>query len=469
MPGIATVRLSFEGWPDGAVRPSVFKIPVVPRKATYAVSVSPRQHAVWRLPEGWQVRQVSVTPNGRDVAVVSRRRDKSGDTYRLSLCEFPTGRVRHVLLDLPPEKGFSHWIYSLAFSPDGRWLAVSHLRQGGTEKNAQRDEVYISAGRLFLIDLTNGEVIHRMQTDGFSVYGLAFTPDGTKLATTQSSRTDRRKGERFEPEFNGDVRIWNVASGKLLTTFRADRGQGPSHVAFAPDGKSLAVSYWIASPDRTADTFVVKVLDFRDGRLRATLPDRDEPQFFPDSRSLLARGIKGNLVLHDLDNQRDQVVLTFASPNRWARHWRLAADGRSAFCFLNDGQIVSVELPSGKVLAEKQAPAGRDPKRRYSCTAQSRDGHLFAAGEHTEPPQHMSGAQPEDWEEVPPSEIHVWDTRQLRPLATLTGHVGRINDIDFSPDGHWLLSGGIDGTVRLWDLSDLAPSSLAPTANVRQN
>jgi WD40 repeat protein len=55
------------------------------------------------------------------------------------------------------------------------------------------------------------------------------------------------------------------------------------------------------------------------------------------------------------------------------------------------------------------------------------------------------------------------------PVSAASCHVGRINDIDFSPDGHWLLSGGIDGTVRLWDLSDLAPSSLAPTANVRQN
>jgi dipeptidyl aminopeptidase/acylaminoacyl peptidase len=309
--GIATVKLSFEGWPDGDVQPSVFKVPVVPRKATYSVSTSPRQHAVWRLPEGWQVSQVSVAPNGRDVAVASMRRDKSGDTYRLNLCEFPTGRVRYTLLDLPPEEAFRHWM-QMVFSLDGRWLAVSVLRQGDIERNARRDYVYIYADRFFLIDLTNGTIAHRMQTDGFTVTDLAFNPNGTKLATAQFSRIDHLRSERLESDFNGDVRIWEVASGKQLATFGATQGNGPFHVAFAPDGKSVAVSYSVASPDRTRDTNFVRIFDPVDGRLRVTLPERDQPQFIPgSSRSLLVRGTAGNLILHDLENRRDNIVLTF--------------------------------------------------------------------------------------------------------------------------------------------------------------
>jgi WD domain, G-beta repeat len=156
------------------------------------------------------------------------------------------------------------------------------------------------------------------------------------------------------------------------------------------------------------------------------------------------------------------------APKRWLRDCRPAPDGRSAFCFFDDGEMLRVELPSGKVLARKESPAARDPKRRYLCSAESRDGRLFAAGEHTEPPQRttaqrMTDTRLEEWAELPPSEIHIWDTK-LRPLATLTGHLGKINDLAFSPDGHWLLSGGTDGTVRVWDLSDLGPN-----ANIGQN
>jgi WD40 repeat protein len=385
------------------------------------------------------------------------RRDKFEDTYRLTLCELPTGRVRYALLDLPPEKVFSHWIQHLAFSPDGRRLAVSVLRQAGIEKNAQGDNVYVSADRLFVIDLTNGKVVHRMETDGFGIHGLAFTPDSTKLATVQFSRVDHRKGESLEPEFNGDVQIWDVITGKQLAMFGATPGNGPSQVAFAPDGKSLAVDYSIASPDLTKHTSFIRIFDPTDGRLRTSLPERYRPQFMPaNSHLLLARGTKGNLMLHDLENQRDSVVVTFPYPKRWLRDCHPAADGRSAFCFFDDGEMVVVELPSGKVLAKQDAPAGRDRKRRYWSSARSSDGQLFAAGEHTEPPRRMEGPQLEDWAEVPPSEIRIWDTKRLRPLATLTGHLGKINDLSFSPDGHWLLSGGTDGTVRVWDLSDLA-------------
>jgi WD40 repeat protein len=58
--------------------------------------------------------------------------------------------------------------------------------------------------------------------------------------------------------------------------------------------------------------------------------------------------------------------------------------------------------------------------------------------------------------------VWLWDIkdRAANPLA-LRGHDGNIYSVAISPDNHWLVTGSLDGTARLWslqvkDLIDLA-------------
>ncbi len=37
----------------------------------------------------------------------------------------------------------------------------------------------------------------------------------------------------------------------------------------------------------------------------------------------------------------------------------------------------------------------------------------------------------------------------------MLGHEGLVRQIDFSPDGRWLASGGDDGTIRIWPMPDM--------------
>src|SRR5262249_51217880 len=48
----------------------------------------------------------------------------------------------------------------------------------------------------------------------------------------------------------------------------------------------------------------------------------------------------------------------------------------------------------------------------------------------------------------------LWDVATGRPLRVLQGHGGAVNCLAYFPDGRTLASGGGDGTIRLWNVSD---------------
>lgn len=105
--------------------------------------------------------------------------------------------------------GMSEDVRAVAFSPDGRHLAVHSV-----------------GGSIWIFDLATGKAVRQVFNVESAIHSrIAYSPDGQRLAGTNA----------------GELSIWEVASGKLLTrnspNQRKSWGRG---LAFSRDGKWLA-------------------------------------------------------------------------------------------------------------------------------------------------------------------------------------------------------------------------------------
>ena len=151
---------------------------------------------------GQEFRAVAFSPDGQLLAT-------GGWISAIHLWDVQTGRLLKTL----PEK---YGVETLAFSPRGRFLA-----SGGGFKDPTIRLWHVPTGeKRFTL---TGHAKNRNSGHTSDVYSVAFSPDGTLLA---SGGID-------------GLRLWNPSTGRGLVTLTANRSS-VSVVAFSSDGRTLA-------------------------------------------------------------------------------------------------------------------------------------------------------------------------------------------------------------------------------------
>ncbi len=173
-----------------------------------------------------RVMTVLFTPDGKQLISVSH--DKTIRTW-----DVITGTPLRVLRP-PIGPGPQGMLYAEALSPDGRTLAT-----GGNSQWSGKSHIY-------LIDLDTGHLARVLTGHTGSATALAFSPDGTRLASASLDHT---------------ARIWNPTEGQCERVLSGHEDQIYG-LAFSPDGRRLAT----ASLDKTG-----RIWSLADGRCEAVL------------------------------------------------------------------------------------------------------------------------------------------------------------------------------------------------------
>ncbi len=199
-------------------------------------------------------------------------------------------------------KGHQGWVWYMLFSPDGRKLFSS-----GTD------------GTIRVWDVASGRELHKLTGHGDRTMRLTASRDGRWLASVSDS-----------------VILWDLTTGREKTRFAMTKDGSANQLAFSPDSHLLAA----VGGHVPTGTGEVKVWQVTSGKLGRSFGGQKallfSVAFSPDGRTLATGGGDGSLFLWELASGRQRHQFTGHESYIWS------------IAFSPDGRLLaasSVEAP----------------------------------------------------------------------------------------------------------------------------
>jgi WD40 repeat protein len=285
-------------------------------------------------------------------------------------------------------RGHEESVMSVAYSPDGRWIA------SGSDDRSIR-----------VWDADTGAEQRVIRGHERSVKGVAYSPDGRRVVSGSDDKT---------------VRVWDAATGAELLVLRG-HGSWVWSVAFSPDGQRIASGSW----DHT-----VRVWDAATGAEMCVLRGHEgrvtSVSYSPDGRRIASGAWDNTVRLWDAETGAELCILH--GHQHHVNSVAFSRDGRRIASGSSDRAIRVWDAETGAELRV----LGRQ-KGAVCSVAFSPDGRRIASGA---------------WDNT----VRLWDADGGAELHVLRGHELQVGSVTYSTDGQRVASGSWDRTVRMWDV-----------------
>src|ERR1022692_1611543 len=332
-----------------------------------------------------------------------KRLVSGSEDHSLRLWDASNGKL---IREMP---GHEKAVRTALFSPDGRYIV-----SGSDDKTIR------------LWDAHTGEPIRQLAENETKVFALSFSPDGHRLLAGAGS-------------IPYTCAVYEFPSGKLLTRF-TEHTNIVMATAIAPDGETAATA--------GGNSQEIYLWSLSTGQVKRKLVGAGDTvwsvAFAKDGHSIAF----GNQFASQSPNERGPLQKTILLRAAGETPVSLGGTVKSEADFIrasdHNGSFqlrtkAGKDFPDGvlEILKDEKTlhEIERDPRSgdRHDCYSFTPDGRYVASG----------GAQ---------GFLTLYSTESGERVADLIGHTSEVWAVAVSPDGHTLVSGSNDQTIRLWDI-----------------
>ncbi len=266
-----------------------------------------------------------------------------------------------------------------------------------------------STGTVKIIDLDAVDRNRSFRGHRWGVSQVAFSPDGAFVA---SGGTD------------GVLVVWNVASGEESLRVKISRMGGVTALCFSSDGSMLAA----AGGDATIGIWKTDSWDKMSTLDQGQLLPATSLGFSPDGKRLYEARRDGNVGFSTVSTTKHNLLSGNWSMNP-PRDMVLGTEENFVYVLVESGRLKKLNIKKREFAAKFDR--GHSDGTTISLSG---DGRQILEGSES-------------------GEIRIRNAATGKTSRTIKGHVGPVNQVVPFSNGEKCVSGGADGSVKIWQLS----------------